>query len=214
VSVSSSEPDDAPGDGDGSTTGDMAGAEADTPDTGILLRAERSGSGSGRTYEITYAASDATGNSTSALAVVRVPHDLGEGPEPVLVGVEPAATSGTAHLYWNVVTGAQGYDVISGDVGNLKVEGGHITLGVVRVLARMTTASSWMESAGEFADGSAAALDRGKALFYLIQYRDTHGISGYGTEAVPLPREPASCEGECPGDEVCVVSAGQESNRR
>jgi hypothetical protein len=75
VSVSSSEPDDAPGDGDGSTTGDMAGAEAGTPDTGILLRAERSGTGNGRVYRIAFTASDYEG-STSGVVVVTVPHSV------------------------------------------------------------------------------------------------------------------------------------------
>jgi hypothetical protein len=35
-------------------------------------------------------------------------------------------------------------------------------------------------------------------MFYLVQYRSGSVISGYGTESVPLPREPASCEGGCP----------------
>jgi len=78
LSVSASEPDDAPGDKDGRTTGDIAGVEAGTPDAVILLRAERSGGGSGRTYEMTYRARDASGNQTTALATVRVPHHPGD----------------------------------------------------------------------------------------------------------------------------------------
>src|SRR5207245_1679246 len=54
LSVTSSEPDDAPGDGDGRTTGDIGDATAGTPDAEIQLRAERSGDGPGRTYELTY----------------------------------------------------------------------------------------------------------------------------------------------------------------
>lgn len=39
------------------------------------LRAERTGAGSGRTYAITYSATDASGNSTAAKTTVVVPHD-------------------------------------------------------------------------------------------------------------------------------------------
>jgi len=75
VSVTSSEPDDAPGMGDGNTTGDIAGADFGTPDAEVALRAERNGTGPGRVYQMTYRAVDAAGNSTPALAVVTVPHD-------------------------------------------------------------------------------------------------------------------------------------------
>jgi hypothetical protein len=71
--VSSSEPDDAPGDADGETTGDIAGVETGTPDTGLLLRAERSVAGTGRVYTIRYVATDAAGHDTIREAVVTVP---------------------------------------------------------------------------------------------------------------------------------------------
>ncbi|TMV43202.1 DUF4091 domain-containing protein [Paenibacillus mesophilus] len=44
----------------------------------FMLRAERSGSGSGRIYTITYTATDKAGNKTSASATVKVPHDQSE----------------------------------------------------------------------------------------------------------------------------------------
>jgi photosystem II stability/assembly factor-like uncharacterized protein len=78
-SVSSSEPDDAPGPDDGDTRGDIARAEVGTPDLEIGLRAERLGTGPGRTYVITYRATDASGNSATARAIVVVPHDKGVG---------------------------------------------------------------------------------------------------------------------------------------
>jgi len=71
--VTSSEPDDAPGDADGETTGDIAGVEAGTPDTSILLRAERSDAGTGRVYTIRYVATDEAGHDTIREAVVTVP---------------------------------------------------------------------------------------------------------------------------------------------
>lgn len=75
VSVTSSEPDDAPDDGDGDTVNDVQGAAVGTDDREVLLRAERAGEGSGRVYTMTYRATDATGNATEAAVEVLVPHD-------------------------------------------------------------------------------------------------------------------------------------------
>jgi len=72
----SSEPDDAPGGGDGRTTGDIQIDAAAGPAGAILLRAERSSGGPGRIYELGYAATDASGNSASALTLVTVPRNL------------------------------------------------------------------------------------------------------------------------------------------
>jgi hypothetical protein len=41
------------------------------------LRSERQGQGDGRTYVVTYTATDSSGNSTSSKQTVFVPHDLG-----------------------------------------------------------------------------------------------------------------------------------------
>lgn len=71
--ILSNEEDDAIG--DGNTTDDIQGAELDTDDRSFLLRAERSGLGSGREYTVVYEASDAAGNTSQASAVVTVPHD-------------------------------------------------------------------------------------------------------------------------------------------
>lgn len=67
--ATSNEPDDGLGDGD--TAGDVAVGQDGT----LGLRAERSGRGSGRVYEVTYAATDAAGNVATASATVAVPHD-------------------------------------------------------------------------------------------------------------------------------------------
>jgi hypothetical protein len=66
-SVTSSEPDDGLGDGD--TAGDVVVHSANE----VELRAERSGSGSGRVYTLTFTARDASGNVGAATAVVTVP---------------------------------------------------------------------------------------------------------------------------------------------
>lgn len=82
VSVVSDEPDDATGVGDGNTTGDVQGAALGTDDREVMLRAERDGTGDGRTYTLTYEVVDASGNATTASATVRVPHDVRDGAIP------------------------------------------------------------------------------------------------------------------------------------
>jgi hypothetical protein len=67
VGVRSSEPDD--GTGDGATIGDIVRSS----DFEFLLRAERSGSGPGRSYTITYRATDSAGNSVEQAVTVTVP---------------------------------------------------------------------------------------------------------------------------------------------
>jgi probable HAF family extracellular repeat protein len=69
VSVTSNEPDNAPGDADGNTTNDIVTIDDHTFD----LRAERDETGSGRIYTITYRALDASGNSTTRSVTVTVP---------------------------------------------------------------------------------------------------------------------------------------------
>jgi hypothetical protein len=81
VSATSSEPDESIG--DGNTTGDIQGADLGTDDRSVWLRAERSGTGPGRVYLLTYRISDGAGNHTFVTVPVRVPHDQsGVRPEP------------------------------------------------------------------------------------------------------------------------------------
>ena len=70
-SITSSEPDNGLGDGD--KAGDISGAALGTSDTTFALRAERSGSGPGRVYTVTYRATDPSGNAGTGSAAVRVP---------------------------------------------------------------------------------------------------------------------------------------------
>lgn len=65
--VSSNEPIDGLGDGDTSPDWIINGTY------GIQLRAERSATGNGRTYTITYVVTDQSGNSTTVSATVVVP---------------------------------------------------------------------------------------------------------------------------------------------
>ncbi len=72
VTVTSNEPDNGLGDGD--HPDDIVILDDHT----FRLRAERSGKGIGRVYTITYQATDACGNTTTASTTVRVPHGQGD----------------------------------------------------------------------------------------------------------------------------------------
>ena len=81
-SVTSSEPDDAPGQRDGKTTGDVQAATAGTLDVDVLLRAERDAQGPGRTYSARYLATDASGNGGTGVGSVAVYRELRRPPPP------------------------------------------------------------------------------------------------------------------------------------
>lgn len=74
--VSSDEPEDARGGGDGSTTNDIV----ITSCSSVKLRAEREGSGNGRVYRIHLQVSDGNGNSTTATCQVHVPKSQNGNP--------------------------------------------------------------------------------------------------------------------------------------
>ena len=57
---------------------DIIGGVLGTDDREFELRAERTGEGEGRTYTITYSATDALGNRALATTTVVVPHDRGK----------------------------------------------------------------------------------------------------------------------------------------
>jgi len=67
VSMISSEPDSGTGNGRLVSIGPLGAV--------VLLRAERAGDGPGRVYELTFRATDASGNPAMAGASVSVPHD-------------------------------------------------------------------------------------------------------------------------------------------
>jgi hypothetical protein len=192
LEVSSSEPDDAQGDGDGATTGDLGAWTPGTPQAAFALRAERAGDGAGRVYQLTYEATDASGNMTPAVAIVTVPHDLGAGPEPLLMHLQPNGAPERAHIYWPGLPGLLGYDLIVGDLSRVAVQDGYLTLDAVQVLARGTLATE----ADEGTD--TVAPPAGGAFIYLLQQRTTEGGVGYGTATAPWPRLPLTCEDGCP----------------
>jgi hypothetical protein len=66
--------------GAGRAEPDVLDAETGKDDRQFRLRAERSGGGTGRTYTVTYRATDAAGNTTEVSAQVLVPHDASGAP--------------------------------------------------------------------------------------------------------------------------------------
>ncbi|HYV19599.1 MAG TPA: FG-GAP-like repeat-containing protein [Verrucomicrobiae bacterium] len=212
LSVTSSEPDDAGGTADGTTTTDIQGATLGAADASVLLRAEREGKGPGRVYELRYRAIDAAGNATTAIGVVTVPHDQGQGPEPLLMRLEPVAAGVTAQrLYWPALKEATGYDVIRGTLSRVRRESGVTNLGAVAVVARntaLTTVSEPMTTSNP---------PVGEAFFYLVQERTAdRGGTGWGSEPAPWPREPGSCDGGCPAttDQAPANDGGEKPVRR
>jgi hypothetical protein len=187
TSVTSSEPDDAAGGGDGSTVHDIQGADLGTADFRVALRAERDGSGSGRTYTLTYTATDAAGNAAVGSSSVLVPHDLGHGTDPLTISVRESA-AGTV-VDWSQVPGAIFYSVVRGRVGSLREAADFIDLGDV---ACVEGRSSDATTVGH-EDRDAPA--EGKSFFYLVAYNDGQD-SSYSTEDVDKPRIASS--GSCP----------------
>ena len=75
LSVTSNEADGV----DGGTSNDISGADVGTADDLVYLRAERSGTGPGRVYRLTYQAVDASGNAATASVTVTVPRSMRSG---------------------------------------------------------------------------------------------------------------------------------------
>ncbi len=185
VSVTSSEPDN--GEGDGDTVDDIQGADLGTADFDLLLRAERSGQGDGRTYTATYVATDTSGNQTAAEGTAFVPHDQGGKTDPVETTLSKNG-QGTL-IEWSPVDGGSYYNVIRGDLGAWTIDAAAIHLGRVKCIRAQSTDN---DTVG-YED--AETPQAGEAFWYLVEYVDAGRRSGYGTESAPKPRLPDS--GDC-----------------
>lgn len=148
--------------------------------------------GSGREYTLNYSVLDASGNGGGAAATTTVPLDLGSGPEPILLMVLPGVDQGTVQILWDAVSDAAGYDVITGDLGGTTFSGNTLLLGPTVVVGRGLLEPTWFEVSGD------PETSPGTIRFYLVQFHDSRGGTGFGTESAPWPREPTSCEGGCP----------------
>ena len=89
VSISSDEPEDVKGGGDGNTTDDIV----ITGTSSFMLRSERQGGGNGRIYTVRFTARDSEGNMNRDACRIGVPHDR-SGARPVNDG---AAAGYTGH---------------------------------------------------------------------------------------------------------------------
>jgi len=184
TSIVSSEADNAPASSDGDTSDDIQGADFGSPDYAFSLRAERDGAGGGRTYAVSYAATDGAGNTASATTEVVVPHDRNGETEPLMITVTrlPDGTSVT----WTPVEGASHHRVIRRRLSQVRENDSAIQLGEGRCVESGAT------------DTIAVALDEhdmpaaGEVLLYVVEYVVDHGPSGFGTESAAKPRETAA----------------------
>jgi hypothetical protein len=185
VAFTSSEPDNGHDDGD--TVNDIQDADLGTADFEFKLRAERAGGGPGRIYTAFYTATDSFGNAATAAGFAVVPHDQGGMSDPVAVRVAETA-NGTLAM-WTGVPGAQSYDVIRGQVGNITETDVSIELGDVVCIE----ADSVDETTAGWEDLEVPAP--GEAFFYLVQYYDG-ADSTYGSVSAGKPRVPGpgACE--------------------
>jgi hypothetical protein len=188
-SVTSNEPDNAEGMGDGDTVDDIQGAAAGTADFQFQLRAERAGTGQGRTYTIIYRGTDDSGNVGTATSSVFVPHDQGGVTEPMMIAAHQNGTGMV--LEWDAISGALFYNAVRGKVNSLRDKLDFFHLGQLTCIASVTTQTSTMGSE------DTELPSPGDAFFYLVEYND--GLaSGYGTESAAKERFAPPGQGDCP----------------
>jgi subtilisin-like proprotein convertase family protein len=186
--ITSSEPDNAPGNEDGNTINDIQNASFGTADFAFSLRTERSEDGQGRVYTATYIATDPSGNSASASGTSFVPHDQNGTDDPLFL-VLSDSSFGTA-LSWNQVNGAQSYSVIRGHLSSILEQVNFISLGAVSCMASGTHA---INTIGQ-EDTEVPAV--GEVFFYAVAYNQNGDSSSYGAASATKPRVTGSggCE--------------------
>jgi len=177
--VTSDEPDDAAGQGDGATVGDVQDATVAQADFAFQLRAERAAQGDGRIYTVNYSARDGSGHASAAARSVSVPQSRSGLVDPIRLLVQQTA-QGT-RIAWSAVAGAQFYNVIRGSLENLRVRSQTIELGNVTCVESRSPQTDTQH----FEDAVQPAL--GAGFFYLVEYNDGQP-SSYGEESAPLPR--------------------------
>lgn len=188
-SLTSSEPDDAPGGSDGMTVGDIQGAAVGTADFDFLLRAERSATDAGRTYTATYSVADSLGHSALVQGFAFVPLNLHGVTDPVTIRLYETA-SGTL-VAWDPVGEALHYDVAFGDLATLRAfdpgAGGGPPVCLAHQLVALDTSGYEVVQVPE----------RGSAFFFVVSYV-TPAPSGYGTENAPLDLDTVVPADVCP----------------
>lgn len=184
--VTSSEPDDAAGPLDGATTGDIQDAAIGTEDLAFRLRAERNGGGSGRSYSVVYRAVDGSGNGSERTATVVVPHDNGGVVDPLSLTVQKSGAA--ALVQWTPAAGALYYNVIRGDLSQLRDVDGVHRLGAVTCLATHSALTNASD---------APTPAPGHGAFYLVEFNDGRP-SSYGSESAGKETVVTAADGACP----------------
>jgi hypothetical protein len=171
--ATSDEADDAPGLDDGATVNDIQDAQAGTADFVVEVRAERDGSLAGRTYTLTYTATDSSGNAASTPLTVFVPLDVGGVTEPIMITVTQVPGTGTL-LEWTEHPGATRYNAIRGSLGNITdTTDGYEMDPVVCIQAGGEERSTLGNEDNEVPEPA-------EAFFYLVESANGYH-SGYGT---------------------------------
>ena len=184
TSVTSNEPDNGAGDGD--TVDDIQGVAAGSADFAFQLRAERAGGGSGRTYTVTYTATDGSGNTKSVDSPVTVDHSRGGVIEPLILSV--GETIYGTLLTWTDVPAATLYDVIRGDLADLNDKVNHYEL------QRVSCIESGSTDASTIGHEDTETPVAGQVFYYVAEYFDGMWRS-HGTESAAKPRVPRA--GDC-----------------
>ena len=148
--------------------------------TVIDLRAQRTGQGDGRTYTITFTATDAYGNSVSETADVVVPHDQGQAKSSPFALRKDVASSSSMHVYPNP-------SAEQVQIGFTTQNDGLVTMSIVDLSGRVvTTVLSDNLSAGEYVtlwlgkDNNGSVVPAGRYFITL----DADG----STSTVPIQR--------------------------
>ena len=115
-----------------------------------------------------------------------IPVDPTFFPQVCQVDLSVAKSLGSAELTWEPVFRAESYDVIRGQLAQIRPAGDSVDLGPVTCLAEDTpgTASSDPEDPGP-----------GSAFFYLVRYHHGLTTSEYGWSSSDEPERPGS--GDC-----------------
>jgi hypothetical protein len=170
--TASDEPDDAPGPSDGATVNDIRNAQLGSPDFDVKLRAERDNNGSGRTYTLTYKASDQSFNSTSTPLTVFVPMSVGGVTEPIIIVTE--ATPVGTELTWSENPHAAYYNIIKGRLSNLTDDGESYDMGETECV------EAGSADASTTGNEDATVPPPGEGWFYIIESANGYR-TGYGT---------------------------------
>jgi hypothetical protein len=129
---------------------------------------------------VVYQATDASGNGGVVSREIVVPHDLGGSVEPLMLKASQEQ-AGTV-LAWEDVPGSSLYDVVRGELANLRELSGSFRLGPLTCITSGATETS---TAG-LEDPELPPV--GQGFFYLAGYNNDGRYSGYGTESAAKER--------------------------